>query len=424
MSAEVLAPPQKTRSLWRDRGFRTFWIGDTVSQFGDRISELALPFIAVTMLAAGPTETGILTAAIWAPNLLAILIGAWVDQRPVKRRLMIAADVLRAVTLLSIPVAYAAGVLTLAQLIIVGLLTGIGQVLFSMAYQTFYVSLVPSESYVDANSKLSMSRGVSFVAGPAAGGGLIQLLTAPVAVLADAVSFLVSAVLVSRVRAVEPPPAPAGPSTLRLAMEGMKLVLAEPILRASLGCTATVNFFTFIANALLILFASKELELSAGAIGLAFGIGALGSVAGAAIAPLVSRVLGIGRTTIIGAALFPLPLAFAALAGGTTTQKVVLLAVLEFVSGAGVMLMDINLNALLTRVTPEGTRGRRAGAYSAVNYGVRPLGALVGGFTGTAIGLRPSLVIAGLGGALCALWLLASPVRNIRDLEEVTVPEN
>jgi MFS family permease len=370
------------------------------------------------MLAATPSQTGVLIAAIWAPNLMAIFIGAWVDQRPVKRRLMIAADVLRAVALLSIPLAYVAGLLTFAQLVVVGLLTGIGQVLFSMAYQTFYVSLVPIKSYVDANSKLSMSRGVSFIAGPAAGGGLIQLLTAPVAVIADALSFVVSAVLVGRIRATEPPPAPAGPSTWRLAMDGMKIVFAEPILRASLGCTATVNFFTFIANALMVLFASRELGLSAGAIGLAFGIGAVGSVAGAAIAPRVSRLLGIGRTAIIGAALFPLPLAFAAMAGGTNWQKIALLAGLEFVSGIGVMLMDVNLNALLTRVTPEGARGRRAGAYSAVNYGIRPLGALSGGFAGTFFGLRPSLVIAGLGGALCALWLLASPVRNLRTLDD------
>src|SRR5215831_16795783 len=180
-------------SLWRNKGFRTFWLGDTISQFGDRISELALPLIAVTLLGAGATGVGVLTAAIWAPNLLAILIGAWVDQRPVKRRLMIIANLLRAAALVSVPLAYALGWLSLGQLIVVGLATGVGQVLFSMAYQTFYVSLVPKQSYVDANSKLSMTRGVSFFAGPAVAGGLIQLLTAPFAVLADVVSFLSSA---------------------------------------------------------------------------------------------------------------------------------------------------------------------------------------------------------------------------------------
>jgi Na+/melibiose symporter-like transporter len=311
-------------------------------------------------------------------------------------------------------------VLTLAQLIVVALLTGVGQVLFNMAYPTFYVSLVPPGSYVDANSKLSMSRGLSFVAGPAAGGGLIQLLTVPFAVVADALTFLFSAAMIRRVKAEEPPPAERDTSTWRLAVEGMKMIAAQPILRASLGGTATVNFFTMIATALLILFASRDLGLSAGAIGLAFGVGATGALLGAGLAPAVSRLIGIGPTTILGAVLFPLPLATAALAGGTTVQKVAVLAAMEFVSGVGVMLMDVNLNAILTQATPEGTRGRRAGAYSAVNYGVRPLGALVGGFTGTALGIRPSLVIAGVGGALCAIWFLASPIRKLRTLADAS----
>jgi MFS family permease len=417
MTAAVQAPAP---SLWRNRPFRTFWMGDTVSQFGDRISELALPLIAVTLLGASATGLGVLTAAIWAPNLLAILVGAWVDQRPVKRRLMIAADLLRALCLASVPIGYAFGVLTLAQLITVGLLTGVGQVLFTMAYQTFYVSLVPPESYVDANSKLSATRGVSFVAGPAAAGGLVQLVTAPVAVVADALSFVVSAVLLRRNRTVEPPPAPAGPSTLRLAVDGLRLVLHRPLLRASLGCTTTVNFFTFVGNALLVLFASRELGLSAGAIGLGFGIGAVGSVLGATLAGPVARLIGVGWAASIGAAVFPLPYAALALAGGSTWQKVAWLAGAEFVSGIGVMLMDINLGALLTRATPEGARGRRAGAYAAINYGSRPLGALAGGVLGVAFGVRHSLVVAGLGGALGAIWLLASPVRRVGTLDEVS----
>jgi MFS family permease len=415
MTATITAP-----AATRSRGFRTFWLGETVSQFGDRISELALPLIAVTLLGAGATGLGVLTAAIWAPNLLAVVVGAWVDQRPVKRRLMIVADLLRAVALASVPIGYAFGVLTLAQLITVGLLTGVGQVLFTMAYQTFYVSLVPPESYVDANSKLSATRGVSFVAGPAAAGGLVQLVTAPLAVLTDALSFVVSAVLLGRIRTAEPPPAPAGPSTLRLALDGLRLVLHKPMLRSCLGCTTTVNFFTFIGNALLVLFASRELGLSAGAIGLGFGIGAVGSVLGAVLAGPASRLLGVGWAASVGAAVFPLPYAALALAGGSTWQKVAWLAGLEFVSGVGVMLMDINLNALLTRATPEGARGRRAGAYAAVNYGSRPVGALVGGVLGTVLGLPISLVVAGVGGALGAIWLLASPIRRVRTLDEVS----
>lgn len=156
-------------SLWRDRPFRRFWAGQSVSQFGDRITELALPLIAVSALSASPNEVAWLTALTWTPNLLAILLGAWVDQRARKRRLMILADLVRAAVLLSIPGAYLLGAVTLGQLYAVALLTGAAGVLFNTAYPPFFVRLVSRTSYVDANSKLSTSRSVSYVAGPAIG---------------------------------------------------------------------------------------------------------------------------------------------------------------------------------------------------------------------------------------------------------------
>ncbi|WP_030490225.1 MFS transporter [Micromonospora chokoriensis] len=414
--ADTAPPP----ALHRDRRFRTFWIGETISQFGDRISELALPLIAVTLLTVTPVQVSVLTALIWLPNLLGLFLGAWVDQRTHKRRLLIIADLIRATVLLSLPVAYLFDAITLTHLYLVALLTGFGAVLFAMARQAFFVALVPRSAYVDANSKMSMSRSLSFIAGPAVGGGLVQALSAPVAIVVDAVSFLGSALLLSRIPVTEPPPPPRQTSTLGLVRDGLVLVLRHPVLRAALGCTSTVNFFTFIASALLVLYATRELDLSAGAIGIALGFGALGGFVGAALAPPVSRAIGLGRTAMIGAVLFPAPLALTALVSGPTWTKVAMLAAIELISSVGVMLMDVNLNALLIAVTPADALGRRAGAYSAVNYGIRPLGALVGGALGTTIGLRPTLVVAGLGGVLAVLWLLASPVRHIQTLDEPT----
>ncbi|MET8366492.1 MFS transporter [Micromonospora sp. NPDC005194] len=412
----VDAPPAP--ALGRDRRFRTFWMGETISAFGDRISELALPLIAVSLLAATPVQVSVLTALIWLPNLLGLFLGAWVDQRTHKRRLLIIADLARAAVLLSLPVAYLFGAITLTQLYLVALLSGAGAVVFTLGHQAFFVALVPRSAYVDANSKLSVSRSLSFIAGPAVGGGLVQALSAPVAVLVDAVSFLASALLLRRIPVTESPPPRRRTSTLGLVREGLVLVLRHPVLRAALGCTTTVNFFTFIAAALLVLYANRELGLSAGAIGVAFGIGALGGLAGAALAPRLSRAIGLGRTAMIGVVVFPAPLALTALIAGPTWAKVAMLAAIEMVSSVGVMLMDVNLNALLTAVTPDDARGRRAGAYSAVNYGIRPLGALVGGALGTTLGLRPALVVAGVGGVLAVLWLLASPVRHIRTLDD------
>ncbi|GAB3938300.1 MFS transporter [Micromonospora vulcania] len=308
--------------------------------------------IAISLLAVTPAQVSVLTALIWLPNLLGVFVGAWVDQRTHKRRLMIIADLIRAVVLLSLPVAYLFDAVTLTQLYLVALLTGAGAVLFAMARQAFFVALVPPSAYVDANSKLSMSRAASFVAGPAVGGGLVQAVTAPIAVVVDAVSFLGSALLLRGIPVTEVAPPPQRSSTLSLVREGLVLVVRHPVLRAALGCTSTVNFFTFIATALLVLYASQDLELSAGAIGIALGAGAFGGLAGAALAPRVSRAIGLGRTAMLGVVLFPAPLALTALVGGPTWAKVGGLAAIELVSSVGVMLMDVNLNALIIAVTP------------------------------------------------------------------------
>ena len=191
--------------------------------------------------------------------------------------------------LASVPVAYAVDALTLAHLFVVALLAGIGQVFFSTSYQPFFVSLVDRSRYLEANSKLSASRSVSFVAGPAVGGALVQVLTAPVAILVDAVTFVASAVQIARVRVEERPVESSADPLLRRALDGLRIVLRHPYLRASLGCATTLNFFTFIAQALLVLFASRTLGLSAGVIGLAFGIGALGGLLGAVVAPRLAR---------------------------------------------------------------------------------------------------------------------------------------
>ncbi|WP_328629480.1 MFS transporter [Streptomyces sp. NBC_00353] len=406
-------------SLWRDQRFRRFWAGQSISQFGDRITELALPLIAVGALHASANQVAWLTALIWTPNLLAIVLGAWVDHRIHKRRLMVLADLVRAAVLLSLPAAYLLGAVTLSQLYAVALLTGAAGVLFNTAYPPFFAHLVPRSSYVDANSKLSASRSASYVAGPAIGGALVQALTAPVAVVVDALTFLASAILVGRVSIDEPPaePGQAAPPLLRRAREGLVFVVRHPVLRASLGCAATVNFFTFVAGSgLIVLFASRNLGLTAGVIGMAFGIGATGSLLGAVIAPKVSRRLGVGRSIVVGAVLFPAPIAIAAAAGGPLWARAGALALAEFLSGVGVMLFDVNLNSLQADVIPDGMRSRVAGAYSTINYGIRPVGAVLGGLLATLIGLRATLLLAAVGGALSLLWLLPSPIPRIHSL--------
>jgi MFS family permease len=419
-AAVELAPVSARGRLWREPRFRRYWIGQGVSQFGDRVTELALPIIAVVSLDAGAATVGFLTAAVWAPSLVALVIGSWVDRQRRKRRLLIVADLLRCGALLSIPIAQVVGAVTLGHLFAVALVTGVGQTLYQTSYPSFFVSLVRREQYVEANSLLSATRSASFVAGPAVAGGLIQALTAPLAILVDAVSFAWSALMIGRVRVDDRPVDPDdGDGLLRRARSGMRMLLRHPYLRASLACSTMINFFGYVVGALLILFASRHLHLSAGVIGLALGIGAVGGLAGTVVAGWLARRIGVGRTIAVGAIVFGASLAVVPLASGPVVARAAFVAAAEFFSGVGVMLFDIPLNALQAAVTPDGIRSRIAGAFATVNYGVRPLGAVAGGVLGGLIGIRPTMLVAAVGASLAFLCLLPSPIISTRTIEEL-----
>ncbi|MEV5964279.1 MFS transporter [Kribbella sp. NPDC051952] len=410
-------------SLWRDRRFRTFWSAQGVSEFGDRITELALPLIAVTMLNASPSQVGFLTAAVWAPNLASLFIGTWVDHRRDKRPLMIAADLARTILLLSLPVAYWLDLLTLGQLYVIAILTGIAGVVFGTAYASFFVRLVGRDQFLEANSKLSATRSISFMGGPAVGGLLMQWLTAPVAILVDALSFVFSAFRISRLD-VTPGEADETPEPLLTrARAGMRYLLKHPYLRRSLACSTTVNFFNLMGMALLVLFASRDLGLSAGTIGLAFGIGSSGGLLGAVAAAPLSRIIGAGRLIAAGAVVFPGAMALVLLAQGPQWVRAAALAAGMFIATFAVMCYDIPNNSMQAAVTHDYMRSRVSGAYSSINYGIRPLGAVVGGLLGTWIGVRPTLLVSAAGGLLAVLWLIGSPNIRTHRLDGLEPPE-
>jgi len=409
--------PAVFTGLWQDRRFLTFWSAQTVSELGDRISDLALPLIAVTVLNATPEQVGLLTAAVWLPNLVSLMIGSWVDQRPDKRRLMIFADLARLVILLTLPTAYWSGLMSLGQLYVVAILAGTAQVVFNTAYSSFFVRLVTREQFLEANSKLSSTRSLSSMIGPAIGGALVQFVSAPVAVIADALSFLFSAVQVSRLQVTEIVPDAAGESLFQRAGGGMRYLLEHPYLRASLLCATTLNFFTFIGSTLLILFASRDLGLSPGTIGLALGIGASGGLLGATQAARISGWIGVGPLIAIASVVMPLALAIVAFADGPLWLRAAEFGGAEFVFAFCVMCFDVPLMSLQASVIVDTMRSRVTGAFSTVNFGVRPLGAVLGGLLGGWIGPRDTLLVAAIGGALSVLWLIGSPILSTRRIE-------
>ena len=403
--------------LLRQQAFRRFWLGESVSLFGDEIMNLALPLTAVLVLHADPAQMGYLTAVGIVPNLLfALIIGAWVDRRGRRRRIMIVSDLARAGLLVCVPLSVVAGVLGMPLLYGIAFVVGVFEVFFAVSYNTLFVSMVSAEQYVQGNALLNGSRAVAGVGGQSLGGVVVALLTAPFALLVNAASFLVSAFFLCRIRPVEPEPEQVERGHV---MAGLRFIAGSPVLRALLAATATVNLFTFAYFAEMVLFATTQLRVSALQLGLALGAGAVGTVLASAVIQRLTARLGLGLTFTLGFLAYTGPIALVPLAHGPEPVILVLLFLAEFGSGFGVMMLDVAGGTIQLAVTPDRLRARVTGAYRMVNYGTRPIGALLGGLLGSALGLRPTLWIA-VAGAMCAVvWLLPSAIPRMRECPEV-----
>jgi len=402
--------------LLRQAAYRRFFAGRTVSIFGDQVSALAIPLTAILALHASAFEVGLLTSAAWLPDLLfALPAGVWIDTRPHRRAVMIVADVARAALLLVVPVLWWLHVLTVWQLLAVTFLAGTLKVFFDLSSVSFTIALIPREQFAESQSAMMTSSSVAQMAGPSLAGGLVQVFGAPVALIADAVSFLASAVTLRALDVAEPSVEPPTESAAERLRASLAHVFHDRLLRASLLCTGTINFFNFVLLAVFILFASRTLGLSASTIGLVLGAGAAGGLVGALIGARVGRLIGRGRAVVLGAVFFPTMLVLFPLAHGPHWLAASLLLAGEFLASVGVVVFDINQNTILALHVPEHMRSRVFGAYRFLNYGTRPVGALLGGALGAWLGLRPTLWIAVAGGMCAALWLIGSPLPRATD---------
>lgn len=412
--------PEVPRLLRRNLTFRNFWIGQTISLFGDQVSLLAIPLLAVLVLDASASQVALLSAATMIPNLFfSVHFGAWADRFPNRRALMITADLGRAALLASLPVAAALDMLALPQLFVVALLSGTLAVLADVSYYTVFVSMVDRDEYIEGSALINGSRAISFVGGNGIAGILVQLFTAPFALLADAASFLASAFFLHRAPAVE---APVEKGESRGIAEGIRFILRTPLMRASLAATATLNFFNAAFWALLVVFAVRTLGVGAGALGLALAVGSLGSVLGTMLTGRFSRRLGLGNALIVSFVLAPAPLLLVPAAGGPPALALAMLGVAEFLSGIGIMVLDVGLGAVFAALVPDRLRARVSGAYIFVNYGIRPLGALGGALLATATDLRTTMWVAAIGALAGVLWLLPSPMPRLRSLPDPVEP--
>ncbi len=400
--------------LWRHRDFRYLWGGETVSVFGTLVGRLALAFTAILTLHASALEVSLLAACEMAPGVvLGVAAGVWVDRLP-RRAVMIVADIARFLLLTSIPLAAAAGVLTIAQVFAVAALRASFDAFFAIAYQAYLPGLVGPESVIEGNSKLSASASVAEVAGFGLAGWLVQALSAPGAVLVDGLSFLVSAVALLRVRAVEAP-VEADPDHVGFVAEaraGFAVVARDPVLR-SLGIAGVVfQLSQGIFGAIIVLFVTRELDLDPGVQGMIYAIGGASSLVGALFAGRSAR-MHFGRSMSIAALLRGVGALSAALAAGPLAARVTGLAGNQLLTDPAATFYDIRETAARQTLVAPAILGRVSATFHMANFGAGLLGVVAAGLLADALGLRATMVLSAFCGIASGVVLFVSPVGRL-----------
>jgi MFS family permease len=410
-----------TDGLWRHSDFLKLWSATTVSQFGTQISQLALPLVAVLVLDASAFEVAALGTVEFLPFMLFTLPAGVVVDRLRRRPILIAGDLGRAALLVTIPLAYFADALTLGQLYVVGFLAGVCTVFFDVAYQSYLPALVDRRALIEGNSKLQISYSTAQISGPGFAGLLIEIFTAPYAVLVDAVSFIGSGLFILQIRRPEERPISTTPDGEKAGIwtelnEGLRFVFGNPNLRAQAGCTATSNFFFTLGFSIIVVFYVRVLGLSPGLIGLVISIGSVGSLVAAFTARRISDRFGIGPTTI--AVTFIQAPAFLLIALAPETAPYPFLVAGGLVLGFVIVAYNIVQVSYRQAICPPQLQGRMNSVMRFVVWGTIPIGGLIGGALGTWIGLRETLVVGALGSGASFLWILLSPQRHLREMPE------
>ncbi len=411
-----------TGGLWRHRDFLRLWSAETISQLGTQVSQLALPLTAILILDASAFQVAFLTTVEFLPFVLFTLpAGVWVDRLP-RRPILVVADIGRALALLSVPVAYALDALTIWQLYVVGFVVGIGTVFFDVSYQSYLPSLVDRDRLVEGNSKLEVSRSGAFIAGPGLAGVLVGAITAPYAVLVDALSFLASAGFLARIRTTEErPERTTNTSVGRELREGLRYLVSHRYWRPIAICTATSNFFSNVAFSIFLVYAVRTLDMSPQLIGLSLIPIGVGGLCAAAFAGRLSARFGVGPTIILAAVLFG-PAALLVPIAPVSFPLPFLIVSFALLGFAGV-LYNITGISLIQTLTPERLLGRLNASRRFVVWGTIPLGALVGGVLASTIGLRPTLWVGAIGSCSCFIPIMFSPLRRLRDMPTAQEPD-
>jgi MFS family permease len=417
LEQEAAEPAARAKGgLWRHRDFMLLWSGQTISEIGSAVTQLALPLTAVVALRASTFEVGLLTSASTAAfALIALPAGAIVDRRT-KRGIMLACDAARTLIIGSVPLAWALGILTIWQLYAVALTAGVATVFFDVSYQSYLPVLLRQEHLMEGNGRLGATQAFAQFAGPGLGGGLVGVVGAAGAMTADAVSYVVSVASLLAIRTREEPAAPAAERrSLRAEVaEGLKFVVGHPILRKIVACTGTSNLFGAMAMAVEIIFLVRVLHVRPAYTGMLFALSALGGVLGGVMSGRVARRIGSARIIWFSILVFGLPQMLAALA---EPGWLVALFPLGFAASmfSGVVY-NVAQVSYRQAVCPPRLMGRMNAAVRWIVWGTLPIGGVIGGAVGATVGVRPTLWIGFAGSWAAGFWVFFSPLRRMRDI--------
>lgn len=405
--------------LMRDPSFRRYWTGRSLSLLGGQITMLAFPLTAVLVLKVGAVGMALLTAVGALPSLLISLhAGAWVDGRGHRRQVMIVADLVRAILLALIPTAWLLGYLSLWVLIAIWLTFGVFSVLFRVASSAIFVAVVPEEDYGEASRLLSQSRAAGFLIGPALAGWLIGALSAPLALLADAVSFVASAVTLMAIH----PPEPEGDAASRgRLLVGLRFIRASTILKPLAASQLTHSVFRAAFMTLYILYGTRELGITPGQWGLILGPSSGLALIGSSLTVPLMRRIGLGRTLVLGSIIRAVPLLAIPLAGGPHALVVGVLFLAEGLGGAGSMMAEITDNTIRAAAVGPQIRARVSGVFSMAGSGMIPVGASLAAVLVWLVGIHVAMYTVTMGMVAAVPWLLVPPVYGLFQARDLTI---
>ncbi len=404
--------------LWHHPGFLLLWSGQTISQIGSQVTLWGLPLVAILLLKITPFQMGILALMGRLPLLLiGIVAGAWVD-RMSHRLVLIMTDIGRALLIGSIPIAAWQHTLSLMQLYVVAFLVGVLTIFFDVAYQSFLPSLITHDQLVSANSKLESSTALATIIGPGLAGTLIQLVSGPLAILADAISFIISAASLASIH-MQKISYNARTEPHKLVAEigdGIRFVWQNPIIRTLAISSAIFNLFDTMMGAEYVLYLTRTLGMGAVFVGLVGALGGVGWLLGALVTQPLTQRLGVGTALIGSIFLACIAKVSIAVANGPFLLALSLVICGEFLFQGVATVYVITSTSLRQAAVPPDLRGRVAAIVRVVSWGIGSLGALLGGVLAERFDLRTAMVIAAVGTALALIWIMHSPVPRIQSL--------